>query len=91
MSTQEEQMGVMRNALIQALFTEYNKMAVLIKNLPLDKATPVFQKALLDIDTGVLWIRETILTAPLIVQSAPQSEPPKDDNHPIQETPSIEG
>ena len=65
MSTQDEQMNLVRQSLLNSLFAPYHQLMGVLKSLPLEPMIPLFQKACLDIDTGITLIKELINSNPL--------------------------
>lgn len=79
---QDEQLKFLRNSLIKSTFESYHNLINVIKKLPIPQMLPGLQKALLDIDTGMLWIKEILNTAPLMFAPPTQKkeEAPKEEN-----------
>ncbi len=62
----------LRQTLTNTAFQHYHALIQYLKSLPIPQAIPGMQHAYLSIDTGMLWIKDLLLTCPIIL---PPKEP----------------
>lgn len=65
----DQQVALIRNSLINSAFAKYHELIALLKSLPIHQQVPGMQRAYMDIDSGMLWIKEILSTAPIILQT----------------------
>lgn len=63
----QDQENLIRHSLWNSVHVEYNNLIQTIKNLPYDKNNHALLKSLNYIDDGIIWIKEVIFTASLIL------------------------
>lgn len=76
MSENEVNEQEIRAKLIKNIFEAYQHFMVLIHHLPIPKQITGMQKAIIDIDTGMVWIKELLMTAPLSFPKPKEEETP---------------
>lgn len=69
-SLQQEQVNMIRASLLQHVFEKYHILIKELKKLPIPQQIPGFHHAYLQIDGAMLWIKEIINTAPLMLAPA---------------------
>lgn len=74
----EDQLKAVRNALISSVFEKYHQLMDIIKMLPLSPELPALHKAYLDIDTGLVWIKEMLSSSPLVFPQPKNQENPEE-------------
>jgi len=62
MTVTDDQVLAMRKVLIEESFKHYQELVKFIKSLPLDPNNKFTYEALTNIDQGMLWIKEGLLT-----------------------------
>lgn len=76
-----EQEKLIREALVKSIFEPYQKLVEIFRKLPVPSYLPGMQKAALDLDTAMLWIKELLLTAPLnFAKVEKEEEKPSEEN-----------
>jgi hypothetical protein len=79
MSEQEgtkEHIDLIRNTLLTSVFQHYHAFVNCLKQLPILQQLPLLQKAYMDIDTGIILVKEILMTSPLLF-------PPKEEKKEI--------
>jgi len=81
----DEQTALIRQSLVNSVFAKYKELRGIITTLPYDQANPGLLRGAGYLDDAILWIKEVVMAAPLILQSqvitpppAPASEPCND-------------
>lgn len=62
---------VIKGSLLNDAFKKYNDLVGFLKSLPIDQNIEGLKFSHLHIDTAMLWIKEILMTAPLILQQQP--------------------
>ena len=81
----QEQNNLIRQSLLNSVFTLYTELTKTIKTLPFDPNTPGLLKVVSFIDDGIVWAKEVILNSPLVmktetvkpIESVPEVPPSK--------------
>jgi hypothetical protein len=66
-----EQQVIVKQSLLNNAFAQYHELIKILKALPITQETNTMQHAYLSIDTGMLWIKELIMTSPIIMTEQP--------------------
>ena len=70
--------AVVRQALINNAYQYYGQFTKFLLSLPVNQSTPGFQHAILNIDSGMLWIEKMLQTAKLnLAQPEVKKEEPE--------------
>jgi hypothetical protein len=81
--TEQDQLTAIRQSLINTSFQHYNVLIQFLKLLPVNQQVPGMTQAYLQIDGAMLWIKEIIMTNPIILSPpAPIVEPDNENKNP---------
>lgn len=84
---QTQQIQLVRDSLIVEAFKKYHELINFLKKLPIPQGHVGMQKAFLDIDTGMLWVREILNTCNLVFAAPEKKEEPiSSEEKPIEES-----
>lgn len=73
----EQQIQLLRSSLISTAFGKYTELVNILKSLPVNQNIPGVVQAYLFIDSGMLWFKEILNSAPLIFSTAPAPSAPE--------------
>lgn len=73
-SLQQEQVNMIRSSLLQHVFEKYHVLIGALQKLPIPQQIPGMQHAYLQIDGAMLWVKEVINTAPLMLAPATEKK-----------------
>lgn len=62
----QEQLALVKQALLEHVFKLYHELVGNLRKLPIQQALPLLQKAYMDIDTGMVLVKEIVNSAPLV-------------------------
>jgi hypothetical protein len=81
-----------RQSLINTSFHHYNELIKFLKALPVHQGIPGMTQAFLQIDGAMLWIKEILLTTPIVINPPVPEPAPESDNvtqdHCVEEIPA---
>jgi len=80
----QEQETLIRQSLLNTIFTKYNDLVKALKDMPFDPTTNGLLKSISFIDDGIVWAKEIIMTAPLVLGSQNKEESKPDEQKPDQ-------
>jgi len=75
----QEQEVLIRQSLINSVFAKYLELRDVITKLPYDPQNIGLGKGLSYLDDGLLWIKEVVMSAPLILGTQAPKEETQDD------------
>lgn len=78
---QNPQMQMVRTSLLNSVFVKYNELRNVVSTLPIDPQTHGILKGLSYLDDGLVWLKESILNAPIEL---------KKTEEPVGEMPALE-
>jgi len=64
---QNQTLQVIRQSLINNIFQQYHEFLKFLKALPIHHQLPAVQHAFIELDTGMLWLKEVLSVSPIIL------------------------